>query len=333
MKMKTLDGLSRNCVRVGHACVGLAAAFAPLLSLAANWYVAKNGDDNASGASWDEPLATVQKAVEKAASADSIAVDDGVYVLDAPVVIPSTKVLKIVSRNGKADAVVFDGNNATYCFAFLRQGNNALSGVTVRNGKGSAYVPGKATYFPGGVYMAGGSLSNVTISDCHTHVDAGTSIVSCLGGGVYQESGAATGVKIRDCSIEMETTATQIATCQGGGIYTLGLVSGGEISNCSVVVQAPNCTEDTAYKVGGGGIMSAGSGASRSCKVIGCSAVLESTSGTGGTGGGVFLYGNGDSLIDSLVADCIALRRRRGRPAKERASELFDLEQHDCRAR
>lgn len=315
--MRQNDGISRP------AC-GL-CAIAVLATLAAagaktTWHVAPEGDDAASGTSWQAPLRTVQTAVARASDGDGIVVSNGVYLLESPVVVPSDKAVQVWSHEKSPETVVFDGQGKTACFVFLKAGNNLLSGVTVRNGVGSAYVPGQATCFPGGVYAAGGVLRDLVVSNCWTRQSCGDAPVACQGGGVCQLSGSATGLSVRDCGIEMATTANKVANCLGGGVYTLGLISDSLVSNCSVTVTAPAYADVAGWQVSGGGVMSAGSSSHARCRVIGCRAVLASSTGCGGCGGGVFLFGQGDALVDSLVADCVAAQCGGGVAVRQRGA-------------
>jgi len=300
---------------VGIGSLGAVAwlAFAPLVSSAANfWYVAPEGSDGNAGTGWSAPLATVQKAVAKAASGDTITVSNGVYLLDEPIVVPKDKKLAISSFEGKSETVVLDGQNKTNCVVFLKPDANVLSCMTIRNGVGSACVPENSNVYAGGVYLAAGSLYNLCVSNCHSRIDVGASTPICRGGGIAQESGHATFVTVVDCSIELTTTATSVPECTGGGVYTTGLVSDSVISNCSVVVTAPNCTGESAWQVSGGGLMSCGSSVHERIRIYGCRAILEASAGSSGAGGGAFLMGSNDKLQDSLVVGCIASRQGGG---------------------
>ena len=294
----------------------LLLAVSPVMSASRKtWYVSPDGADGSAGESWDSPFKTIQRAVSAASAGDTVVLSNGVYALAEPVLInKKLSVLGFDDGNGRpSERVVVDGQNQTSCFAFLETAENEISGLTIQNGRGAAYVPGDSTFYPGGLYLKGGSAWNVRILDCKTVLTTEAS-VHVRGGGLCSYGGFVRNVDVHGCGIDVTTSAASVGSCYGGGAYVQGQAKDCVISNCSVVVRAPNYTGDSTVAAVGGGLMLETGSVSESCRILDCAAILESGSGTSGVGGGVALFGayGTPGLSNSLVAGCTASRNGGG---------------------
>lgn len=299
------------CVACGSMTVLLLTLSFVMSAAGKTWYVSPDGTDGAAGDSWHSPFKTIQAAVSAASAGDTVVLSNGVYALAEPVLIDKKLAVRgFDDGNGRpSERVVVDGQNRTGCLAFLVNAENEISGLTIRNGRGAAYVPGDSTLYPGGLYLKGGSAWNVRILDCKTVLTT-EAPVNARGGGLCSYGGFVRNVDVHGCGIEVTTSAASVGSCYGGGAYVQGRAKDCVISNCSVVVRAPNCTEDSTVAAVGGGLMLETGSVSESCRILDCAAILESESGTSGVGGGVALFGayGTPGLSNSLVAGCTASR-------------------------
>ena len=144
---------------------------------ATTWYVADNGgSDSNSGKSQSSAFKTIQKAVDKSSSGDTIIVDDGVYGkinLYRSNGLPIGK-LTIRSVNGAAVTII-DGQNSTCC---QLGDEGVLEGFTLRNGSGHIYSPG-GSYFRGSASIYG-TLRRCVVSECKTPVVEAGAAYDCI---------------------------------------------------------------------------------------------------------------------------------------------------------
>ena len=136
----------------------------------ADWYVATSGSDAAAGTSWAAAKATIQAAVDVAASGDTILITSGVYAVSSPIAVTNSVVLSGV---GGRDAVVVDAQEQSSVFWVTNAGTR-IEGMTIRRGGGEA----------AGVYAESSLvLSNCVITGCTNSgaylVEGGT-VQNCL---------------------------------------------------------------------------------------------------------------------------------------------------------
>ena len=113
------------------------------------WYVdADCGRDGASGTSWDDPLASIQEALDRAVAGNTIHVAPGVY---GP--ISCKKAVTVESERG-ADETFIDGFECDRCATLGEK--TKLVGFTLRNGYASDTAG-----------VEGGVLSYCVIRDCY----------------------------------------------------------------------------------------------------------------------------------------------------------------------
>ena len=194
---------------------------------AADWYVATSGSDAAAGTNWATAMATIQAAIDVAASNDTVWVSNGVYATGGRVVygamtnrVAITNAITVRSINGPGvttiegawELVTTNGNSAVRC-AYV--GTNAvLSGFTLTHG--ATRQSGHFSFERSG----GGAWCEVSgiISNCAL---TGNS-ASLGGGGVYHG-------KLNDCTLT--GNSVKYSNNQegfGGGAYDCTL------SNCTL---------------------------------------------------------------------------------------------------
>ena len=228
----------------------LALGCAAVRGFAATYCVATNGNDGAAGTP-EEPLLTIQAAVDKTVNGDTVQITAGAYPLAAAV-----SVTKAITVRGEADdrrAVVVDGGGAVRCFVFGND-NAWLHDLTVTNGYTAGSTDG------GGIYLSGGgNVSNCVVTACYA---------GYRGGGIACQW-RNTPARIVDCEIY-----SNAAGGEGGGGVLLnccGILTGSFVHNNS----APSS----------GGVCVWRNGTTISGKVIGC--VISNNTATTATGGGL----------------------------------------------
>ncbi|MBI2440846.1 MAG: right-handed parallel beta-helix repeat-containing protein [Lentisphaerae bacterium] len=177
----------------------------------ATYHVSPAGNDANDGSSWALAKQTIQAAINKATSDDTVLVADGTY---SPITIPQG--ITVRSVNG-AQTTIIDGGGVTRCVSMY--GDAVLDGFTVTNGYDH--------YSGGGVYVYRGTVQNCTISGNSAYYYYSYSNSSYYysyyygyGGGVYAYYGTVT-----NCTISGNSAGSD-----GGGIYTYAST----IYNCTI---------------------------------------------------------------------------------------------------
>ena len=214
----------------------------PLPSIPAKtvWCVSEsNGSDDNDGRSWTHPKATIQAAVDAAASGDYVLVASGVY---GPVTF-SGKTLQVIAVSGAARTTI-DANRETRCVN-VSSGTVTIRGFTLRHGVDASYG--------GGSY--GGTLVDCVVRECEANAGAGAynaTTWNCvyIGNLAYDDGSAVWGGYHYDCEM-LGNHARNDGGANSGAAYNARLY------NCSVY-------GNTAIKGGGAGI--------DSCTAYGCTA-------------------------------------------------------------
>ncbi len=222
-------------------------------SFAKDWFVATNGDDAASGLDWDHPKATIQAAIDAAATNDTVWVSNGVYNTGERIIhgampnrVALTKPLTVQSVNGPAETTI-NGLNSIRC-AYVGA-NAVLSGFTLSGGSslvnGDQYLErsgGGAWCEPSALLtncvltgntasVAGGAVYRGTLRNCTLTGNSGyfmgtayeANLIDCtLAGNSASEGGGAELCTLTGCTISGNTATW------GGGVYW------GTLSNCTL---------------------------------------------------------------------------------------------------
>lgn len=236
---------------------------------------------------------SLQRQVEDAADGATVRIPAGVYRIDRPIVVPEGKTLKIVGDG--ADRTIVNAGGRTNGFVFLSRGANLLEGVTVRNGRGAASIPGDGTVYAGGVVMRGGVIRGCRVEGCVNEVECSGRDVKALGGGIVTW-GAVEKTVVKDCAVRTRTTCgggTHPLKCSGGGIvlYDGPCIRDCEIENCVAEALAPG----TAQGGFGGGVEIFGRGVLANSRVAGCRASVA--------GAGVHLNSGGSVKGCEIVSN------------------------------
>ncbi len=197
-------------------------------------YVWQSSPTNGPGTSWETAFHDIQSAIDAAGSNDTVLVESGVYSNGSRVTPDGILLNRIVAENpvmirsfnGPETTIIKGegplGNSAVRC-AYISSGVT-LTGFTLSNGFTRTTA---GDYFldrsGGGVYSAGGIVSNCVVVDCSVY---------CYGGGIY--GGTTTFCTVQGC-LSSEG--------YGGGIY------GGTVSRSTIL--------ECYAKYGGGGVASA----------------------------------------------------------------------------
>jgi len=244
----------------------LAGAFMGSSSATTRYVDVSNATPAAPYTNWSMASASIQPAVDAAASGDEILVAPGTYHLPgSEVYIPPEKTLTL--RSTQSRAAIIDAWNQSR--GLNVQGTNCLiEGFTIRSGKLATLGYG------GGI-----------------HIGRAATVRDCLVKGNWSAGGAgifiaheATNSLVEDCTIE-ENTATNGS---GGGV-ALYENSCGRINRCII----RNNGADS-----GGGVWITKSGSVSNCWIIGNRAGLED-------GGGVYMHASGTTNPATLVNSVI----------------------------
>jgi len=269
--------------------VGLVSLL-PAQAIAGPYYVATNGSDAATGASWAQALKTISNAVAKAtAPGDVIWVSNGTHSITAPIVVRYAVTLR--SLNGRQATRIRRQGPAQHRILECTNGSATIQGFTLLNGNsgnasgGGVYltggriqdcsiisnvtVVGANAYGGGGMYVAGPApciVSNCTIAQCTSDRYAGgiyltaanavvtRCIVSNNVNWIWGGGIYMTGGLVRDSIITRNTLTGNNGTYGGGGIW----MNAGRVVNCTV---AKNTLYDSTP---GAGILKSGGTVSNS---------------------------------------------------------------------
>ncbi len=184
---------------------------------AATYYVSVDGaDEGHDGRSWEQAFATLGQAASVARTpGDLILVSNGVYLLDAPVVLTLPVTLRGVFGR---EATVVDGGDAVR--GFVLANGAVLDGVTVRNGLADVQAGFGGRAAGGGALMHSSHALNCAFLDNRAQDGAGVYFYgqSLISNCVFQGNSSTNGY--------------------GGGLANARLGgghSGGVVSHCTVV--------------------------------------------------------------------------------------------------
>ena len=116
------------------------------LAGAQNIYIAVGGSDGGTGTE-AEPLKSVQVAIDKAVSGDTIVLRAGEYDIYKAVEIvrkPTTELMPIIITNQENENVVLDFHGSSFAFLLEFQSNIIFKGITIKNANEGIYVQGGA---------------------------------------------------------------------------------------------------------------------------------------------------------------------------------------------
>jgi hypothetical protein len=277
----------------GFALMFAAAAVAALSlgnALAADFYVATNGNDGGDG-SQATPFATLGAAI---AAADAAIAGGGIDVtihVAAGTYVGSGHVLSnaITVVGAGADGTVVDGNGGYRVFSLLSSGA-ALKGLCVSNGMFAAagdmgagvYMEAgivedcliascgntKNVCYGGGIYASGGRIRRTTFTGCRVHMNWGSN--TGYGAALYLSNGAVceNSLFTGNAAPQYNTTWMQNGNRRGGVVHLTD--TGTALVNCTVVKNQMPITGDKNVTDKFAGIVQK-SGA----KVVGCVAYMN----------------------------------------------------------
>ena len=268
------------------------------LSRAGYWYVATNGNDAASGLDWDNAKATIQAAIDAAATDDTVWVSNGVYNTGSKVVhgamanrVAFDKAILVRSVNGPAETII-DGLHSIRC-AYV--GTNAtLSGFTLTHGATLTSGDANQEMSGGGAWCeASGILTNCVITGNLAAQNGGGAFNGTLnhcivsGNAAGSDGGGAIWSTLNDCTLSGNS-----ASNTGGG------ASWGTLNGCVLTANT------AAY--GGGGFRST----LTRCTLAGNTAAQDGGGAFWGTLNQCTLTGNtasntGGGTFDAAVNHCI----------------------------
>jgi parallel beta-helix repeat protein len=225
-----------------------AAAVGAVLALlqaaqAATWYVSTNGNDFAAGTNWATAKQTIQAAINRAGSHDTVLVSNGVYATGGRVVygamtnrIAITKPITVQSVNGPEVTIILgawhpgttNGDTAIRC-AYVTNGA-VLAGFTLTNGATRTSGDGDRERSGGGAWCEpDGILSNCMLSGNAASYQGGGSyngiLNNCTLSGnsaAYDGGGSHNGI-LNNCTLSGNS-----ASYNGGGSYSSTL------NNCTL---------------------------------------------------------------------------------------------------
>lgn len=260
------------------------------------FYITKSGNDDNSGAGWNDAFLTITKAMDSVTSGDAVWVAEGVYIEDSRVEIGEGVTLyggfsgsenDISNRDFLLHATVIDGDSnhqGVYNYGII-------DGFHIKNcATGSSGA---------GIYNNTGTVRNCDIYYNNSR--------SSSGGGIYNKQG-----KVEDCSIH-ENVVLDTNDGKGGGIYNFG----GEVIRCRIFGNfsqynegggiyndygdVTNCLvfKNNAYSNGGG--IQTKMGTVTNCTVYGNSA--------GYFGGGIYSWGLDEG---ATITNCISWNNTNG---------------------
>jgi hypothetical protein len=197
----------------------LVLSHTPTARAAGPWYVSPSGDDS-DCLSWDHACTTINGALGKAGSGDTIYVGAGTYTESL-----SLSNITLTLTGAGADATFIDGGGTTRVVEVLPTSVVTISGVTIRNGR-DASGDGGGIYCGEAILMLEDAIvRNNSVGSTHD------------GGGLYAEDSTVTlsatqvlsnaaydggGIAVRDGALSLahSTVASNTAGQSGGGIWS-----------------------------------------------------------------------------------------------------------------
>jgi hypothetical protein len=240
---------------------------------AQSYYVATNGNDSASGTSWDTALLTISNAIVKASAGQTVAVSNGTYVLSTQLLL--NKGITLQGVGGAANTII--DANLTGRILSMSDSAAVMDGFTLKNGLSATAINGV------GVNMTGGTLQNCTVSAC-TNTASGT----IRGGGIFMSGSSCL---VTNCLISGNYIGLDGATSSGGGIFN----SGGRILSSTVT---NNTVQQGRAAGGGGGIYVIDGGIISNCTIV---ANFADCTDVATTGGGICV--DGGTVVDCLISN------------------------------
>ena len=261
----------------------------------------QDGDDLATGESWDTALKTLHVAVDRAnLTGGTVLVAPGHYAVTNTLAL--TNAISLLATNGvPVDTSIFRSTTPAYTVVRITHPAALLAGFTVSNGLaatcgGNVWLDGGGAVsncwitrhsvssgLPGGgIYNNNGRVTHCRISDSLG------SHWACKGAGIYQRgAGAVTAFS------EICRNASSGHSVLGAGIY----LEGGEIRNCAITSNRNNTVTADGGGCGGGLYISGGRAVN--CLIAGNIAGWVANRACGG--GGVYLAGG--SLVNCTIVD------------------------------
>ncbi len=256
-------------------------------------YVAPEGDDGASGADWEQPLATIQAAIAKY-DCSRVVVSNGTYKFCGDPITLTTDI-EIAGFGASPADVTIERTNTEARIVYMTGKYAVLTNLTVSNGMrtlagGIEMTDGLVTGCnisrvdrrnlsgdAGGFKMSGGTVRNCTITHCVAHSSGNG---GSKGGGVYMTGGLVENCRIVDNNWRSEGGSGSGG--YGGGVY----MTGGTVRGCLI---AGNQARGRGF-----GIYATG-GTIESCTIADND--YDQTS----TGTGVYLDGAGIKFRNNIV--------------------------------
>ncbi len=246
-------------------------------------HVSPAGTNNAGGkySDWAGAATNIQDAVNAATDGDIILVTNmATYQFATNIAVFKAVTLRSCGAGGAEDpdTTMIDGQNNSACF-YVNNTGAWVSGFTITNGNGAG---GANNALGGGVYIGGGENNGGTISNC---IISGNTALRA-GGGVYANGRYAL---IRDCRI-IGNYVTESEVIYRGGAGAAVLY--GSIRDCEI--RSNTVLAHSSYYNGGGGLVLNQGARAEQCNITANTAPID--------GGGVFITGNGCSLLDSTIS-------------------------------
>lgn len=289
----------------------------------ADIYVATNGDNSNSGASWEQAFRSITRALVAAREGTRIHVGAGQFtnVLETfPLALGSRVAVQLIGTNSAETVINAQGSGRVMDMA--RSGQIRIEGVTITRGNKSGTL---GSGYAGGVYI--GVCDGIVFADCIMTNNSCSDNSSANGGAIYMTGSS---VMLSNCVVGANTAVGGgNGTANGGGIVQIA----GSLSAVNTVFAANYCS-GVYSELGGALYNSAGSLALRNCLLVwnrvahGISSALYSTGNlllenctvAYNSGGGIFnsggaaaatnaiFWGNGADTMGNVLLNCCDLQ-------------------------